>query len=262
MTDSRVALGMDRLPWLPDEPAPRARPARTAMPDRIAMLGWVVAAMLVVAGLSYWLGLTNRGGQPEAAAPSPEATFRLPDVSEQAPPAAAQPTPAPTRIEPMVAPPITIVESQRPVREVPQQTAPEPPATAAVTQEAETTTDQPAADSASSAPEAAPPPPPPAKPVYTGPWPARVVEGASGRLVRIGTFRTSRQAKKGWWAIVKLNPALKRLPALVVPVQSHRNGQVYYRLQMGTTSQAHSAVLCQRMRMVGQSCVIIDERRA
>jgi hypothetical protein len=89
-----------------------------------------------------------------------------------------------------------------------------------------------------------------------------VVEGASGRLVRVGTFRTARQAKKGWWAIVRMNPTLKRLPALVVPVQSQRDGRVYYRLQMGTTSQAHSTVLCQRMRMIGQSCVVIDERRS
>jgi len=26
---------------------------------------------------------------------------------------------------------------------------------------------------------------------------------------------------------------------------------------MGTTSQAHSTVLCQRMRMIAQSCVVI-----
>jgi hypothetical protein len=26
---------------------------------------------------------------------------------------------------------------------------------------------------------------------------------------------------------------------------------------MGTTSQAHSAVLCQRMRMIAQPCVVI-----
>jgi len=78
----------------------------------------------------------------------------------------------------------------------------------------------------------------------------------------VGTFRTARQAKKGWWAIVRMNPTLKRLPALVVPVQSQRDGRVYYRLQMGTTSQAHSTVLCQRMRMIGQSCVVIDERRS
>jgi hypothetical protein len=89
------------------------------------------------------------------------------------------------------------------------------------------------------------------------PWPVRVIEGASGRLVRIGAFATPHQAKRGWWAITRMNPALKRLPALVVPVQSLRNGQVYYRLQMGTTSQAHSAVLCQRMRMIAQSCVVI-----
>ena len=85
----------------------------------------------------------------------------------------------------------------------------------------------------------------------------RVIDGASGRLVRVGAFATAHQAKKGWWAIVRINPALKRLPALVVPVQSLRNGRVYYRLQMGTTSQAHSTVLCQRMRMIGQSCVVI-----
>jgi hypothetical protein len=89
------------------------------------------------------------------------------------------------------------------------------------------------------------------------PWPVRVIDGASGRLVRIGTFTTAHQAKKAWWAIMRINPALKRLPALVVPVQSLRNGRTYYRLQMGTTSQAHSAVLCQRMRMIGQSCVVI-----
>jgi hypothetical protein len=89
------------------------------------------------------------------------------------------------------------------------------------------------------------------------PWPVRALDGASGRLVRVGTFATAHKAKKGWWAIVRMNPALKRLPALVVPVRSLRNGKVYYRLQMGSTSQAHSEVLCQRMRMIAQSCVVI-----
>jgi hypothetical protein len=57
--------------------------------------------------------------------------------------------------------------------------------------------------------------------------------------------------------VVGTYPGMKRIPALVVPVQSLRNGQTYYRLQMGTTSQAHSEVLCQRMRIIGQSCVVI-----
>ena len=85
----------------------------------------------------------------------------------------------------------------------------------------------------------------------------RVIDGASGRLVRIGTFATAHEAKKGWWALIRMNPALQRLPALVVPVRSLRNGQTYYRLQMGTTSPAHSEILCQRMRMIAQSCVVI-----
>ena len=46
---------------------------------------------------------------------------------------------------------------------------------------------------------------------------------------------------------------------MVVPVQSKRNSKIYYRLQMGTTSQAHSVVLCQRLRMIGQSCIVIAE---
>src|SRR5437588_13082345 len=59
------------------------------------------------------------------------------------------------------------------------------------------------------------------------PWPVRVIEGADGRLVRMGAFTSVHQAKRGWWAIVRVNPSLKRLPALVVPVRSLRNGQVY-----------------------------------
>ena len=46
---------------------------------------------------------------------------------------------------------------------------------------------------------------------------------------------------------------------MVVPVQSKRDGKSYYRLQMGTTSQAHSVVLCQKLRMIGQSCIVIGE---
>ena len=99
--------------------------------------------------------------------------------------------------------------------------------------------------------------PSPPKKTVLRPWPVREVDGASGRMVRIGTFASARQAKRGWWKVVGTYPGMKRIPALVVPVQSLRNGQTYYRLQMGTTSQAHSEVLCQRMRIVGQSCVVI-----
>ncbi|HKX90868.1 MAG TPA: hypothetical protein VJM15_00370 [Sphingomicrobium sp.] len=253
MTDSRVALGMDRLPWLPDEPV--RTPRRSAKP-----LAWAAAAaMCAIAGASYWIGnLSGRGeletptvaddGRPVATAPLPLPS--QPDVARQESPKVAAP-----EVERIVAPPIPVID-EPPARRTPiERPAAAPESTPAVEGD-ETAT--PTVEAEPAEPPASAPAP--ARPAFTGPWPVRVVEGASGRLVRIGAFRTSRQAKKGWWAIVKMNPTLKRLPALVVPVQSMRNGHTYYRLQMGTTSQAHSTVLCQRMRMIGQSCVVIDER--
>jgi hypothetical protein len=255
MTDSRVALGMDRLPWLPDEPVAAPKAPAIVSPRSVGLLGWAVAAMLAIAGGAYWLGHASKPVTPvESGTASLRATVPLPQPVE---PPAAKP-------EPMVAPPIPIIVERPVIKRViverisPAPAEAEPAATANETASSEDNGNP--AETESSA--AATAPEPAAKPAYTGPWPVRVVEGASGRLVRVGAFRTARQAKKGWWAIVKVNPALKRLPALVVPVQSSRDGQVYYRLQMGTTSQAHSTVLCQRMRMIGQSCVVIDERRA
>ena len=250
MSDSRVAVGLDRLPWLPDEPARKREPSGN-------LAGWVVAAILIVAGGSYWLGLQSSDETPpapRAALAPPEATVRLPAPA----PSPVAPVPAP-KIEPMAAPAIPVPEAgpaPRPRSAPVERHAARPRPDASETETADPSAAHPETPTT---PTAAPQP---ARPAYTGPWPVRVVEGASGRLVRVGTFRTARQAKKGWWAIVKMNPALKPLPALVVPVASLRDGGVYYRLQMGTTSQAHSYVLCQRMRMIGQSCVVIDERRS
>ena len=238
MTDSRVALGLDRLPWLSDEPVrapskPRAAP--TVWP-------WLVGAVILVAGASYWFGMNSwTVSQPpvdRSRAGPPAATVRLPDAAPAQP--QVQPTPMPVIDEPASAP--------RRVSATHSKTRSEPSGASV--------------ESAAKADEEAAPKVGVHKPQSSQVWPVRVVDGASGRLVRVGTFRTARQAKKGWWAIVRMNPTLKRLPALVVPVQSQRDGRVYYRLQMGTTSQAHSTVLCQRMRMIGQSCVVIDERRS
>ena len=237
MTDSRVALGRDRLPWLPDEPARTRRPSGST-------LGWVGLATLLVAGLAYWLGLRSgedTSSAPESSLTRPEATVPLPDASAKS---EVQPVTVP-KIERIVAPPIPVLESQPAPRRAPVARV-RPEAEPAVETNSATSEPETALNETIAAQEAP-------RPVKSGPWPVRVVDGASGRLVRVGAFRTARQAKKGWWAIVKVNPALKRLPALVVPVQSLRNGQTYYRLQMGTTSQAHSTVLCQRMRMIAQS---------
>ena len=240
MTDSRVATGLDRLPWLPDEPARASK--RPGL-----VVGWAIAAILLVAAAAYWLGVHSETPR-QFELPSQPQTVPLPEASPPAPaPVELQPVPAP-EVERVVAPPIPVIDEPPPaVRAAPVRHARARPAPV----RRKTHASQP------------PPvevhrtPPTIVKPAPLSPWPVREIDGASGRLVRVGTFGTVRQAKKGWWAIVRMNPALKHLPALVVPVQSRRNGRVYYRLQMGTTSQAHSAVLCQRMRMIGQGCVVI-----
>jgi hypothetical protein len=216
------------------------------------VVGWVIAAILLVAAAAYWLGVHSETPR-QFELPSQPQTVPLPDASPPAP-ATGQLRPAPApEVERVVALPIPVIEEQAPaVRSSPVRHAPARPAPAKPKDRA---SQLPPVEVHRDAPVAA-------KPAPLRPWPVRELDGASGRLVRVGTFATVRQAKKGWWAIVRMSPALKRLPALVVPVQSQRNGRVYYRLQMGTTSQAHSAVLCQRMRMIGQGCVVIGVNAA
>jgi hypothetical protein len=240
MTDSRVAPGLDRLPWLPDEPArPAKRPG--------LVVAWAIAATILVAAAAYWLGVHSETPQ-QFEVPSQPQTVTLPEAAPPtaAGPAQVRPVPVP-EVERVVAPPIPVIEEPAPVVE----TRPTP------VRRIRERPSRPKAESAAPKVEVHRATPEAAKPQALRPWPVRELDGASGRLVRVGTFSTVRQAKKGWWAIVRMNPALKHLPALVVPVQSQRNGRVYYRLQMGTTSQAHSTVLCQRMRMIGQGCVVI-----
>jgi hypothetical protein len=82
------------------------------------------------------------------------------------------------------------------------------------------------------------------------------VQGASGRLVQIGAFGTRYQAKLGWRYMTRSYPAVKRLPAVVVETRNSR-GRHFYRFQIGTTSQAHSEVLCQRMERIRLSCAVV-----
>jgi hypothetical protein len=88
------------------------------------------------------------------------------------------------------------------------------------------------------------------------PWEPRVVAGASGRLVEIGAFGSVSQAKLGWRYMVRAYPAMTRLPAVVRPDRNSR-GRVFYRFRVGTTSQAHSEILCQRMQRIHLSCAVV-----
>lgn len=247
MSDVPAAAGFDRLPWLADDHPPRAaRPPRRrelrSPPSRELRLrewlGWAVAALLMIAGASYWLGIRTAANSPAVTDPerlSPPVTVPLPAPRAQAPVQAPTPQvalePAP-QVDPIAAP-----SPQVKVEPAPEKSRVAPVRSA----QRKTSTAAPAAS---------------AKPAAAL-WPARVEAGASGRMVRIGTFATRRQAKRGWARIMRFYPGMGRLPALVVAQTSLRDRRTYYRLQMGTTSQAHSEVLCQRMRIIAQSCVVV-----
>jgi hypothetical protein len=233
MSRVEAVAAMDRLPWLPDETPPQPVRRRGS-----ALVAPLMAIVVLVAGAAYWLGSSGieNLAPPAFAPPRPAATVRLPAPRPAAPAQPQVKLAAAPEVEPIVAPPMPVIDTPTPVKRASDKTAVAPrEATVPIAEKA----------------------PKPAQSASLQPWPVRVIEGAGGRLVRVGDFSSVHRAKRGWWAIVRMTPALKRLPALVVPVRSLRTGRVYYRLQMGTTSQAHSAVLCQRMRMNGEPCVVI-----
>lgn len=234
MTDSRAALDMDRLPWLTDERKPA--PAKPRSMSWAAIVPWSLLAIVLVAGVSYWLGMRSMTERDTVADSRPSvATATLPE-----------PTTEPVeRVEPAPMPEVRPVAEPAPVRIEPARTVRK---TAHARSVAAKPSSKPIKSDKDSDAEAV------RKLEY---WPAIESTGANGRMARIGTYSTRRQAKKAWWAIVRHYPGMRSLKAVVAPVPSLRNGRTYYRLQFGTTSQAHSAILCQRMRMIGQSCVVV-----
>jgi type IV secretory pathway VirB10-like protein len=233
MGESRAITGLDRLPWLADE---KEAPRRSTSNRRLSSIALLI---LVVAALSYWLGTKSwslfppRDAEPRQISdpiPLPEARPLPPPEIAAEPVMEAGPLPAPPVVKPAATPAPPRAAAKRDQRR--PKPAVQKPAEKAKKLESSGLRD---------------------------PWPVRRVDGAAGRLVHVGTFSTRRQAKRGWNALMRVNPSLQRLPAMVVPVESRRNNRTYYRLQMGTTSQAHSVALCQRLRMIGQSCIVLPE---
>jgi outer membrane biosynthesis protein TonB len=248
MSRVETAAAMDRLPWLPDEPQPKRVRRRGG-----AALGWGATAIVAVAGAAFWAG--TRSAQNELPVPLrhavPSMTVRLPQAHPAEPQvrisATPQVNPAP---QPQVRP--------APVREV--RIAP-PPVARAGEAETETTVPQKKAteQAAASAPQSTPAPAtttPNSQLVVPKPWNPRVFAGAAGRVVQIGAFGSTPQAKHGWQFMVRAYPAMAHLPAVVRP-SSNSKGRTFYRFQVGTTSQAHSEVLCQRMQRIHFSCAVV-----
>jgi len=249
MSRVETATGMDRLPWLPDDPQPKAVKRRGGG----GLLAWAAAVILAVAGAGFWMGLRSVGQQSASVSHHGQATTTVP-VPKARPATApevglpAQPQVAPI-IEPQVRPaPAHEVRIAVPpaVRAAPRQVAtgtPEAKAPQKVTEQAEATPAP--AIAQSKAPYVVP-----------KPWPSRVATGAAGRLVQIGAFGSIHQAKIGWRYMVRAYPAVAHLQAVVRPARNSK-GRIFYRFQIGTTSQAHSEVLCQRMQTIRFSCAVV-----
>lgn len=251
------AAASDRLPWLTDE----VPPARTGKRRRGALFAAAAAALSLTAAGGFWIGLRSVEHRDVARATHGLATttVRLPparpatepevrialgrDVRMASPPDVR---PIPSR-EVRIAPPVrrrspTLVVGSsdqpkkafavQPSRDLGKSVGGQVPATAP-------------SQAAVIQPFVMPPP-----------WNPRVIAGAAGRLVQVGAFGSITQAKHGWWFMVRAYPAMSHLPAVVRATQNSR-GRQFYRFQVGTTSQAHSEVLCQRMRKIALSCAVV-----
>lgn len=240
------AAATDRLPWLPDEPLPKPSKRRGS-----TLVAWGAAAVVLVGAAGFWFGARSVEQQsvpaprpaPATTVPLPQAqpgenaSVRMPSQHEVTPAPAPQVRPAPQR-EVRIAPPPRHAQALEAEKVAPAEQA---------------GNDKPAAATAPAAPAASAA----AQPfVMPKPWNPRVFSGAAGRVVQVGAFGSVRQAKRGWWFMVRAYPAMAHLPAVVRPTRNSK-GRVFYRFQVGTTSQAHSEVLCQRMETIRLSCAVV-----
>jgi hypothetical protein len=238
MAETYVVGDADRLPWLTDEVKRRKKSG-----------GWVVSflassVVAIIAALSFWLGM-NGGLRPRLGVEAqPEVQVELPPAASSNAPVLLQPEPAMPQVEPSPVPPSVVLPAQEEVRlEAPpvrRVAAKRAAAAHRARASAAKPIDKPVEDSESTR--------------YANPWKST---GVSGRMVRVGAYSSLEKSKEAWSRLAELSPAIKQLPAVVTDIQTP-NGSTLYWLQIGTTSQAHSEVLCQRMRAIRQSCVVVD----
>jgi len=251
MNQVQAASGTDRLPWLEDEPTrTTARSNRSG--NRREVIAWATAAMLLVASASYWIGAHSGEQEPHmrgSVAPRSSAAPSNPQIVE---PRQIQPevvfAPAP-QVNPA---PMREVAIARPRPERRNAISTEPSETDVAQETAATTSE--ASEQTAPVQDATSATASNDRPLRA--WPAWQSQGARGRIVRIGAFGSRDQAKLGWRYMVGAYPAVAHLKATVVG-ESNSRGRHFYRFQIGTTSQAHSEVLCQRMEKIHLSCAVV-----
>ena len=227
MSEADTVPTEERLPWLGEEAEP-VRDHRTR--DAI---GLAIVAALLIFGVSYWIASSKlaegaRAGR-ESTAVAPPAAVPLP----KAPQAVATRHHPKATTAPSAAPRV----AERPATRTKQQLAAKAPSTSEVAK-AVTETKIAATKPATTTP---------AKEVATS-------TPVTGRIVRVGAFASPIEAKLGWrrWCA--------RTGACAFARRRGRRQQrairtPSYRFEIGTTSEANSAVLCQRMERINFACV-------
>ena len=234
----------ERLPWL-TEPPKAPPPSRRS---RIPLI--LLAAAAGAAGAAGWTVL-QRAGAPE---PAPT-QIRSVETVPLPPPAATRPAqvePAPPTVSerkalsPAPAPPARVAaERPRPKARV-RAAAPRAGKAAAASKNKRSAARVPAVRRARRAAPVA---------YDQRAWNS----GVRGRIIQLGAFRTPAQANRQWNRVYYRYPLLRPLPPRVV--RTNIRGRTYYRLQLGTFSHAHSELLCQRLRRIGEGCIVLGLNR-
>ena len=219
----------ERLPWLTDTSRPQPRqPRRSPLPRVIAVSA---AGAIAFAG---WSAI-ERSTAPEPAAVMPARTVPLPPPSESS-----------TADSEPQAPSLSEREALRPAAE-PAATKPTPTkrVQAAEPRRQMATRGQPRKSQGTRV-RAAP------TPAYQ---PKAWNSGVRGRVIQLGAFTTSAKAQAQWRRVYSRYPLLRPLSPRVL--KTRIGGRPYYRLQLGTFSHAHSELLCQRLRRLGEGCMVL-----
>jgi hypothetical protein len=244
--------GAERLPWLTDK-APTAVTPKSRLSGAVLFAAGAASAVIAFGGWS----IMQRTAVPSPPVASVETVpLPAPSVSPAVDAAPAAPSAAEREALAPEAAPGAEQAATKPAWQAQPQSNRERPSTVG-RGHGEEARDRPIATASTNAP--APVKRFPVVATTAQPpqlWSSRNVAGASGRLVQIGAFGSRQQAKLGWRRMQRSYPAVGRLPAIVVEARNSK-GRKFYRFQIGTTSHAHSEVLCQRMQTIDFSCAVI-----
>ena len=225
----------ERLPWLSD-PAPTIARRRRSLAPPLLFLGLMAAI-----GIGGWTVLQYPPEPGEAPVQS-ASEVRLPPPTAVAPPPAIEPQAPSASERQALRPKVAHEPAPSPAAERPRNA--ENPSSAR--SRPPTRSD---ASKVSKAPASRSAPP---KAAYNAKaWRS----GVPGRIIQIGAYRSSATAQSEWRRVYYRYPLLRPLSPRVM--KSRVGGRTYYRLQLGTFSQAHSELLCQRLRATGQGCMVV-----